>query len=223
MVIMVKDKKNIILLIFAIIFFIAAVMFFAWSFFGEHDTNINVDDIIGNQINTENDNIQNKLDGQNIINNITNETVDNSENLDVSNTKDVENVSYTDITIYNENNDEISLSEFSDNSVMLLFWNPENEDSVEVLKKVNNVYEKYKDKIKFLMISTSNEVPESVKSEISMDIYYDLNNGYQEKYNVQEIPTMIYIYKDNSIMNAKSGIPSSDAIEANLDLLADNF
>lgn len=220
---MVKDKKNIILLIFAIIFFIAAVMFFAWSFFGEHDTNINVDDIIGNQINTENDNIQNKLDGQNIINNITNETVDNSENLDVSNTKDVENVSYTDITIYNENNDEISLSEFSDNSVMLLFWNPENEDSVEVLKKVNNVYEKYKDKIKFLMISTSNEVPESVKSEISMDIYYDLNNGYQEKYNVQEIPTMIYIYKDNSIMNAKSGIPSSDAIEANLDLLADNF
>lgn len=219
-----KDKKNIVILIFAIIFFVIALMFFVWSFFGEHNTNLDIDDIISNQVKNESSIIQNEVGQEKNINNETiNEEIDNSESSEVSRTEDVENISYTDITIYNENNDEVSLSKFSDNSVMILFWNPENEDSVDVLKKVNNLYEKYKDKIEFLMISTAKDIPESIKGEISMDIYYDLNNEYQEKYNVQIIPTMIYIYKDNSIMNAKSGIPSSDAIEANLDLLADNF
>lgn len=213
------NKKNIILLIFAIVFFIIAVMFFVWSFFGEHNTNINIGDVNDNF----NLNMQNKVKQENIVNNeIINEEIDNSESKDISNTEDIENISYTDITIYNERNEEISLSEFADTSVMILFWNSQNGDSVEVLKKVNNLYEKYKEKVKFLMISTSKDIPETVKNGISMDIYYDLNNEYQEKYNVQKIPTIIYIYKDNSIMNAKSGIPSNDAIEANLDILSDN-
>lgn len=213
------NKKNIILLIFAIVFFIIAVMFFVWSFFGEHNTNINIGDVNDNF----NLNMQNKVKQENIVNNeIINEEIDNSESKDISNTEDIENISYTDITIYNERNEEISLSEFADTSVMILFWNSQNGDSVEVLKKVNNLYERYKEKVKFLMISTSKDVPETVKNGISMDIYYDLNNEYQEKYNVQKIPTIIYIYKDNSIMNAKSGIPSNDAIEANLDILSDN-
>lgn len=215
-----RDKKNIILLIFAVVFFIIAVMFFIWSFFGEHNTNINIGDIDDNISSIT----QNKAVQENTVNNeIINEEIDNSESKDISNTEDIENISYTDITIYNENNEEISLSEFADTSVMILFWNSQNEDSVEVLKKVNNLYEKYKEKVKFLMISTSRDISENIKSEISMDIYYDLNNEYQEKYNIQKIPTMIYIYKDNSIMNAKSGIPSNDAIEANLDILSDNF
>lgn len=215
-----RDKKNIILLIFAVVFFIIAVMFFIWSFFGEHNTNINIGDIDDNISSIT----QNKAVQENTVNNeIINEEIDNSESKDISNTEDIENISYTDITIYNENNEEISLSEFADTSVMMLFWNSQNEDSVEVLKKVNNLYEKYKEKVKFLMISTSRDISENIKSEISMNIYYDLNNEYQEKYNIQKIPTMIYIYKDNSIMNAKSGIPSNDAIEANLDILSDNF
>lgn len=215
-----RDKKNIILLIFAVVFFIIAVMFFIWSFFGEHNTNINIGDIDDNISSIT----QNKAVQENTVNNeIINEEIDNSESKDISNTEDIENISYTDITIYNENNEEISLSEFADTSVMMLFWNSQNEDSVEVLKKVNNLYEKYKEKVKFLMISTSGDISENIKSELSMDIYYDLNNEYQEKYNIQKIPTMIYIYKDNSIMNAKSGIPSNDAIEANLDILSDNF
>lgn len=212
-----KDKKNIILLIFAIVFFIIAIMFFIWSFFGEHKTKINIDDIDNNQINTLNNITQNKVEQENIT---KNQEINNSE---TSNTEDVYNISYTDMTIYDKNNNKIYLSEYENNSIMILFWNPENEDSITVLKKVNNLYEKYKEKIKFLMISTSNNIPENIKNEFSIDIYYDLDNQYQEKYNVQTIPTMIYIYKDNTILNAKSGVPSSDAIEANLDILSDNF
>lgn len=222
-----KEKKNIILLIFALIFFVIALIFFIWSFFGEHNTNIQIDSIIGNSSvmsNIEDANKNSNVNevGREIENSSDNE-IDNSENTEVSNTQDVENVSYTDMTVYSENNTEVSLSQYSGKPVMLLFWSPENEDSVNVLKKVNEMHNKYTDKVEFLMVSTSKEIPEDLKNVISMDIYYDLNKEYQTKYNVETIPTMVYIDKENSIMNAKSGMPSSDAIEANLDILAGNF
>lgn len=216
-----KEKKNIILLIFAVLIFIGALIFLVWSFNAQSNINIDMDELNLNGNVKNNTETENKTNSENIDQEV--DIVNNVDNQEISNTQDVEDVSYTDITVYNENNDEVSLSEYTDNSVVLLFWSPENEESIEVLKKINDKYEKYKEKIKFLMISTSKEVPENIKSEISMDIYYDVNNEYKQKYNVQTIPTMIYIYKDNSIMNAKSGMPSSDAIEANLDLLADNF
>lgn len=222
-----KEKKNIILLIFAVIFFAIALIFFMWSFFGEHNTNIQIGDIIGNNSIIKNKEDANKNSDVNEVDreteNISEDEIDNSGNVEASNTQDVENVSYTDITVYSESNAEVSLSQYSGKPVMLLFWSPENEDSVSVLKKVNGMHNNYTDKVEFLMISTSKDISEELKNEISMDIYYDLNKEYQTKYNVETIPTMIYIDKENTVMNAKSGMPSSDAIEANLDILADNF
>ena len=56
-----------------------------------------------------------------------------------------------------------------------------------------------------------------------MKIYYDLNGECQEMYNATVIPTMVYIDGNNEVINAKSGVPSNDAIEANLDLISNNF
>lgn len=224
-----KEKKNIILLIFAVIFFIIAIIFFVWSFLGEHNTNFNIDEILGNHTNIgsndipKNENTEDGLNEEKTDENEDTNTVDKANNVEVSKTQDVENVEYKDITVYNENNEEVSLSKYAGKPVMLLFWSPENKESVEVLKKVNDEYNKYNAKITFLMVSTSKEIPEELKKEIAMDIYYDLNNEYQTKYNVETLPTMVYIAKENTVINAKSGVPSSDAIEANLDILVENF
>lgn len=145
------------------------------------------------------------------------------EEKEISQTEDIEQLEYLDIKVYKEDGTQVNLSDFKDTSVMLLFWNPENEDSVTVLKKVNELYKKYDDKIKFLMITTSKEVPAVLKKEISIDIYYDLDKQVESVYNITKIPSMIYIYNDNEIINAKSGIPSTDALEANLDILSDNI
>ena len=196
-----KEKKNIILLIIAIILFLVALIFLVWS---------------TKQKNIDNTNINN-------TNEILEENIEPQREIESSNTQDVEGVSYQDISIYTEDETQVKLSEFSEQPVMILFWNPENEDSVEVLKKVNGRYSDYKDKIEFLMISTSKEIPEELKSEISMKIYYDLNGECQEMYNATVIPTMVYIDGNNEVINAKSGVPSNDAIEANLDLIYNNF
>ena len=142
---------------------------------------------------------------------------------EISNTENIENVSYNDIKVYKEDSSEFNLSEIANSSAMILFWNPEDEASVDVLKKVENVYKKYENRIKFLMISTSKEIPSNLKNEISMEIYYDLDREYEKKYNVTSLPAMIYIYSDNTVMNAKSGVPSTDSLEANLDILSDNI
>lgn len=198
-----KEKKNIILIVIAVIFFLLALAFLIWSFTLENKEN----------------NIQNPV-------NNTQAVVEPEPILDEkeeSNTTDVSDASYKDITIYTEDEKEVKLSDYEDSSIMLLFWNPENEDSVELLKKIDEKSEEYEGKINFLMVSSSKEISEELKNEISIDIYYDLDKEYETKYNVTEFPTMIYIYKDNTILNAKSGMPSIDALEANLDILSDNI
>ena len=147
----------------------------------------------------------------------------NIEVEEVSKTKDLEDVDYTDFVFYREDRSEVRLSNYKDKPAMILFWNEDTEDSVEMLKRVNEMYEKYKDKINFFMINTTAKVSDEIKNSISMEIYYDLYKEGVLKYNISEFPSMIYIAEDNSIMNAKAGLTTRDALEANLDILSNNI
>lgn len=140
-----------------------------------------------------------------------------------SKTKDLENTSYTDFVFYREDRSEVNFSDYKDKAIMILFWNPDNEDSVEDLKKVNDMYDKYKEKVNFIMINTSEEVDEDIKNEVSMEIFYDFYKEGQIKYNVTELPTLIYITEDNEVFNAKVGFTTTDALEANLDIISNNI
>lgn len=140
-----------------------------------------------------------------------------------SKTRDLENVAYTDFVFYREDKSEVNFSDYKDKATMILFWNPSNEDSVADLKKVNDMYEEYKDKINFIMINTAEEVDEEIKNEVSMEIFYDFYKEAQRKYNVTEVPTLIYITEDNEIFNAKVGFTTTDALEANLDIISNNI
>ena len=75
----------------------------------------------------------------------------NIEVEEVSKTKDLEDVDYTDFVFYREDRSEVRLSNYKDKPAMILFWNEDTEDAVEMLKSVNEMYEKHKDKINFLV------------------------------------------------------------------------
>lgn len=181
------SKKNILILVSAIIIVIIAVIFFVWSL--------------------------------NLDKNVEEKVVLDEE----SKTRDLENVAYTDFVFYREDKSEVNFSDYKDKATMILFWNPSNEDSVADLKKVNDMYEEYKDKINFIMINTAEEVDEEIKNEVSMEIFYDFYKEAQRKYNVTEVPTLIYITEDNEIFNAKVGFTTTDALEANLDIISNNI
>ena len=140
---------------------------------------------------------------------------------EVSKTKDIENAEYTDFTFYKEDGTEVKLSDYKDKSAMILFWNSENPDSVEVLKKVNGMYEQYKSNVNFIMINTAQEVDEKIKEEVSFEIFYDFYKEGVMKYRISELPSMLYITEENEIINAKSGFTTTDALEANLEIISD--
>lgn len=181
------NKKNILILVCAIVLVVIAAVFFIWS----HNYNTEVEE------------------------NVVLE--------EESKTKDLENASYTDFVFYREDRSEVNFSDYKDKATMILFWNPNNEDSVEDLKKVNDMYEKYKEKVNFIMLNTAEEVDENIKNEVSIEIFYDFYKEAQIKYNVTEVPTLIYITENNEVFNAKVGFTTTDALEANLDIISNNI
>lgn len=150
---------------------------------------------------------------------------DEPENIidveEVSKTKDIENDEYIDFTFYKEDGTEVKLSDYKDKATVLLFWNTNNEDSVEVLKKANGMYEQYKEKVNFVMINTSQDVDEKIKEEVDFEVFYDFYKEGVMKYKISELPSILYITEENEILNAKSGFTTTDALEANLEIISD--
>lgn len=142
---------------------------------------------------------------------------------EVSKTKDIENVNYNDATLFKSDKSEEKISDYKDKPIMLLFFNEENEESVEVLKKVEELYPNYKETIQFFMINTAKEVNEEFAKDYSLEIYYDFYEETAIKYNITQVPSMIYINESNEVFNAKEGFTTTDALEANLDILSNNF
>lgn len=194
-----KDKKTVIFLVVAIIIFICALIFAVWS----------------------KNAIDNKNSNENEIEQIA-DTTNTSTQEEVSQTKDL-NAVYEDFTTVDDEGKEIKLSDYKDQAVMVLFWNSENEDSIEMLKRVNAMYPKYKDTVKVLAINTKNEKDLEILNEIEVPVYYDQNQEIVNQYNITELPAMLYINAQNEVFNSKTGLTTNDALEANFDILAENF
>jgi len=134
-------------------------------------------------------------------------------------------------TIYNENKNEINLSDYEGKPIYMLFWKMNKEESVEMLEMLNEYYERYKNSIAFLAISVTDGMLETVSSvedfvkqkDILIPIHYDLNSDAILSYNVNELPTSISIDKDGNIFKTNVGTTGRDALEATLDILANNI
>ena len=157
-----------------------------------------------------------KLDPEEVVKDIK---VEN----EVSKTQDIENVNYNDATLFKKDRTEVKISDYKDKPIMLLFFSEESEESMEVLKKVEELYPNYKETIQFFMINTDKEVNEELAKKHSLEIYYDFYEETAIKYNKTQVPSMIYINDLNEVFNAKEGFTTTDALEANLDILSNNF
>lgn len=195
------NKKSIIILVLSIVFVIFAGVFYFYV------SNMTMDN---STISSLNENKQ--------VEELELESVEEEE----TNTKDIEDVTYIDFSFENSEGKLIKISESKDKPVMILFWSPDNEDSVEMLKRVDSMNEKYSN-IDFYMINILEETPKEIQNEITIDIYYDKLKEGTSKFNITEIPSMVYIQDNNEVLHAKSGLASTDALEANLDIISENF
>ena len=199
-----RDKKSIALLIIAIVIFCIAVVFSIWSF------------TIDKTITREK---QNQINSSNTTNQEENKDTVIQNTEEESKTKDFE-ATYKAFSVQDKDGKMLDLLEYQNQPIVIFFWNESNKDSVEMLNKIDEQYESYKDKVVFIAISTEEY---NGKQEIKVPIYEDKQKEVASLYNVTELPTIIYINKENEVFNAKTGISSTDALKANLDILSENF
>lgn len=219
------SKKNIILLVFATVFLILAIIFFVISGNIEFSNKSNINN--STIKNTLSDTTSNTLANTNILNVNTN-ALNEADYQNAAETGVLNPVAeYKNFLVYDESGAEVSLDSFSGKPVFILFWQTSQEDSIEMLKTLNTVYEKYKDDVIFLSvvdIASKAEVQTIVQENvIQIPMYYDQDLAASLAYNITNYPTSIIKDKNNNVVNTKVGKMEEDTILANLDILAENF
>ena len=139
---------------------------------------------------------------------------------------------YVAADVRDANNNDTILETEEDKPMILVFWNTSNVDSTEALKVIQSFYEKYNDKVKFSCVAVIDEVNENKEkvenfiseNNITIPIIYDtINNSLTTANNITKIPTILMINKNGEIINTLTAEINEDIIEANLDILSENY
>lgn len=213
-------NKNVALLIFGVILLIIAIGVFVYANKVEFETPVSEENV---------PEVAEKIEEpEETFVEVSNKTPEEYRSLaeegvrEKTNTVDL-NATYVDITVEDVSGNKVKLSDYKNQAAMILFWNSNNADSVEMLRRVNAFSEKYAEKVKILAIDTLDENPEELLQGITIPIYYDKDRSAQNNYNITELPSMVYINKENEVYNSKIGLTSIDALEANFDIMAENY
>ena len=192
------NKNNIILLIIAILLFAFSVIFVLSSFSNKPQ------------------NLSNNPNNLSVPNDTT-----NIENTAPSEDELLSNINYEDFTDFkflDENNNELKISSFLGRPIAIFFSDfiDNAEDSTEFLQTLEIFYEDYIDQVQFFTID-KNDVPDYASS---IEFYKDIDGN--EKYNVEQLPTLLFIDSEGNIINQVTKI-DEDSLEANLDLICENY
>ena len=211
------NKKNIFILIFAIIFFIFALAFFISSFKTNTSTpSLNTDEIFSENNTSDSTNDTASDNSNDTTSDTTSDTV--ADTTSESDLPDIEYDSIIDFDFLDKDNNELKISDYKDKPLAILFSNfSEKYDTcVEYLSLMESYYADYNSKVQFLCIDKST----SADSSSNIKIYKD-KNGI-ENYSIETLPTLVFIDKDGNIINQVTSI-TLDSLGANLDLITGNY
>ena len=139
---------------------------------------------------------------------------------------------YVPADVKDTNNNDTILEAEEDKPMILVFWNTSNVNSIEALKVIQSFYEKYNDNVKFSSVAVIDEFNENkekvenfiTENNITIPIMYDtVNNSLTTANNITKIPTILMINKNAEIINTLADEINEDIIEANLDILSENY
>lgn len=125
----------------------------------------------------------------------------------------------------NEGN-ELKINKETDLGMTIVFWSSDTENSLETLELIDSYYDLYKDYIDFYIINTNEKNDNIIEiinnCNFTFPVYYDSDNQASEFYEIDALPTLIFIDKAGESHIINNGI-DEDTLTANLDILAENY
>lgn len=130
-----------------------------------------------------------------------------------------------DFTVYNENGEEVKLSDFLGKPVVLNFWASWCPPCKAEMPDFDKKYEELGDKVQFLMVNiTSGDDFDTAKSYIDQQgyqfpVFYDLSGEAAYRYDVQSIPVTYFIGADGQIVTYIPQMATAQQLQTGIDLI----
>lgn len=126
-----------------------------------------------------------------------------------------------DFTVYDSHMSEVKLSDNFGKPIVVNFWASWCYPCKSELPAFNNLYEKYKDDVMFLMINLTDGQRDTVSSikkfvsdnGYSFPVYYDIEYDASNTYGVRSIPETVFINADSSLYDTRVGAMSEVVLE----------
>ena len=162
--------------------------------------------------------------------NISNKT-DKSENVKIQNgdsTKESARVMAKDFVVYDEDINEVKLSDYKGTPVVLNFWASWCPPCKSEMPSFNEMSKKYsKDKVAILMVNLTDGQRETMSTakqfikdnNYNMKVLFDNKMNAANIYNISAIPRTIFIDKDGYIVKDESGAITKEELESQIKLL----
>lgn len=134
-----------------------------------------------------------------------------------------------DFTVVNGMGNETSLSDNFGKPIVVNFWATWCGPCVSELPYFNNLYEKYKGQVTFMMVNMTDgyqETMEDVKkfmheNSYTFPVFYDTSYSASSAYSVSSIPMSLFIEADGTIENTHLGAMSEEVLENYIEDLLD--
>ena len=125
---------------------------------------------------------------------------------------------FIDFKFLDKNNNELKMSSFLGKPIVVFFSDfiDNAEDSAGFIQTLEFFYEDYEEQAQFFTID-KNDVPDYASM---ITLYKDIDGN--EKYNVEQLPTLLFVDSEGNIINQVTKI-DEDSLEANLDLICENY
>jgi len=145
----------------------------------------------------------------------------------ISQQQEAEKIEAIDIKVYDTDNNEVKLSDFSGKPVIINFWATWCPYCVDEMGYFENSYQEYGDDIVFMMIDAVDGTRETFEKgkafidehEYTFPVYYDLDQHAVYVYQINSLPTTVFIDKEGYVVAYQPGGLTEDMLAAGIDLL----
>lgn len=152
--------------------------------------------------------------------NTTQSTISNTE-------QENETISAPDITIYNQNGKEVSLSQFIGKPIVINFWASWCGPCKQEMPHFDEMYQKYSDEVEFIMVNMTgggNDTKENADKFIqdggyTFPVYYDNDLDGAIQYGVSAMPTTYFIDENGNVVNGYRGAITKETLQTQVDYL----